>query len=257
MSRVYLLAILITILFGSSCQKRPDPISNTTPPANTKPALRLVFENKVGAQALVLNTKNYINENGDTFNVSAYKYYISNISLFTENNIEYKENESYHLINESDKNSKTFTIQNLPETAYTKIKFMIGVDSSRNVSGAQSGALAPDNGMFWDWNTGYIMAKIEGFSPQASIYPNNLGIHIGGFKGQYATQRWVTLTLPVKAIINSDKASTIHIISDISEWFKTPNKIDLSTLFVVGSEGIEAKTIADNYADMFSIDHVD
>ncbi|OSZ82290.1 hypothetical protein CAP35_03210 [Chitinophagaceae bacterium IBVUCB1] len=256
MRKFVFLQFISILAFTSSCQKRPDPVNNTTPAAN-KSALKLVFENKVGTQALVLNTKNYLNENGDTFNVSAYKYYISNISLFTANNAEYKEPESYYLINESDSKSKSFTLSGIPDGNYTKIKFMIGVDSSRNTSGAQTGALAPDNAMFWDWNTGYIMAKIEGFSPQANIYPNNLGIHIGGFKGVNATQRWVVLTLPSVASITTDKASTIHIVSDVLQWFKSPNIIDFAQLSVVAKEGIEAKKIADNYADMFSIDHID
>jgi hypothetical protein len=36
----------------------------------------------------------------------------------------------------------------------TAIKFLLGVDSLKNVSGIQTGALDPAKGMFWTWNTG-------------------------------------------------------------------------------------------------------
>jgi hypothetical protein len=61
------------------------------------------------------------------------------------------------------------------------MEFMIGVDSARNNSGAQTGALDPTNGMFWSWSTGYIMAKFEGTSAQSPAAANALKFHIGGF----------------------------------------------------------------------------
>jgi hypothetical protein len=51
----------------------------------------------------------------------------------------------------------------------TGIRFLLGVDSARNVSGIQTGALDPARGMFWTWNSGYVMAKIEGSSPSAHV----------------------------------------------------------------------------------------
>ena len=60
---------------------------------------------------------------------------------------------------------------------------MIGVDSARNTSGAQLGALDPANSMFWSWNSGYIFVRMEGNSPQSTQPYNKLQFHIGGFKG--------------------------------------------------------------------------
>lgn len=254
MSRVYLIAILITILFGSSCQKRPDPIDNSNSKTGT---VKLIFENKVGAKTLVLETGKYINENGDTFKVNSYAYYISNISLVGTDNIETKENESYHLINEKESATKSFTISGLQYGQYNKIKFLIGVDSTRNVSGSQTGDLDPMKSMFWDWKTGYIMAKIEGESPQADTNSNNLVMHIAGFKGVNNVLKWVELSLPKTITLSENSVPEIHIVNDMNEWFKTPVTIKFSELHFVVSEGVKAKTIADNYADMFSIDHVD
>ena len=53
----------------------------------------------------------------------------------------------------------------LPEGDYTELQFLLGVDSLHNVSGAQTDDLDPAKDMFWTWNSGYVMAKMEGNSP--------------------------------------------------------------------------------------------
>lgn len=89
---------------------------------------------------------------------------------------------SYHLINEEGTASKSFSFFVMP-TQYNSLSFLIGVDSLKNVSGAQTGGLDPLNGMFWTWNTGYIMFKMEGNSPSSSVVNNKIEYHIGGFSG--------------------------------------------------------------------------
>lgn len=236
-----------------ACTKKPDPVTEVKQEPST--GFVLEFDNSVNNESLVYG-KYYLNENGDSFKVSAFKYHISNISLTGSNGETYTEVESYHLINHGNDSSKSFELKNVAEGKYVKIKFMIGVDSARNVSGAQVGALDPVNAMFWDWNTGYIMAKVEGFSPQASIYPNNLAMHIGGYSQPYSALRWVTLTLPTVAYSKTSRR-TIHIKADLAEWFKTPNLIKFADFSTVAKVGADAQKIADNYADMFSIDHID
>lgn len=250
MKKVYLLC-LVALVF-SACTKKPDPVTEVKPEPST--GFVLEFDNSVNNESLVFG-KYYLNENGDSFRVSAFKYYISNISLTGSNGEMYTE-ESYHLINHANDSSKSFVLKNVADGKYVKLRFMIGVDSIRNISGAQVGALDPANAMFWDWNTGYVMAKVEGYSPQASIYPNNLALHIGGYAQPYSALRWVTLTLPTVAYSKSEKR-TIHIKANLAEWFKTPNLIKFADFSTVAKVGADAQKIADNYADMFTIDHID
>lgn len=54
----------------------------------------------------------------------------------------------YFLIDASDAGSTTIALQALPGK-YDQVAFTIGVDSIRNISGAQTGALDPGKGMFW------------------------------------------------------------------------------------------------------------
>lgn len=243
--------LLFTILIAS-CDKKPVP---DTEDDITKATVNFEIDNRVGNAQLSLNDAWYTTANGDSLNITTYAYYISNIKLITSDGKEYVESESYHLIDESRSATKKFTIADVPDGNYTAITFMIGVDSTRNVSGAQTGDLAVEHGMFWDWDTGYIMAKLEGgFS--VSPLKDRLIYHMGGYAGDYSVLRTVTLQLPEQMVVSaSSEAATIHMKNDALEWFQTPVKVDISQVTSLG--GKDSKIFADNYADMFSIEHID
>lgn len=252
---------LISAWCLTGCRKRPDPVSPTIADTSGSGAadghLKIVFENVVGSVPLQLGTSVYTNAAGNTFSVSTYRYYISNIKLWRADNTFYSEPESYHLINEALSASKSFTIHDVPGGDYQRVSFIIGVDSARNTAGAQTGALDPMNGMYWDWNTGYIMAKLEGKSPQSAAIDSGIVFHMGGFGGQYSVLRTVSLQLPQLANVTENKTPSIHIKSDVLEWFRTPTVIDFTTDFAIVDVGKEAAAIASNYSDMFTVDHVE
>ena len=85
---------------------------------------------------------------------------------------------TYFLVNQDEEASMAIEMDSLPLGLYKSIKFMIGVDSTRNVSGSQTGALDPANGMFWTWNSGYIFLKMEGTSPVIPNTGHNFTFHI-------------------------------------------------------------------------------
>ncbi len=249
-----LTAILaVTLLLTGGCQKKDDPV---TPVVDNTPknALKVSIKNMAGNEPLALNSNWYQTANGDSLQVKVFSYFISNIKLTTADGKVYNEPESYHYVSESLPGTKSFLMTNLPEGSYTSITFMIGVDSEKNVSGAQNGDLSPTTGMFWDWNTGYIMAKLEGTSPQSDGYLGMVLMHTGGYKQPYNALRTVTLNAP----INISKGTlTLHLKADVLEWFKTPHLIDLKQLYLFNTDCADAVTIADNYADMITVDYVD
>ncbi|HYD21938.1 MAG TPA: MbnP family protein [Flavipsychrobacter sp.] len=253
---------LASVFCFTGCRKKPDPV----PPVliddggstATDGHLRIVFENVVGSVPLQLDTAVlYTNAAGNIFSVSIYRYYISNIKIWRADGTSYTELESYHLINEALASSKSFTLHDVPAGDYQRISFIIGVDSARNTIGAQTGALDPMNGMYWDWNTGYIMAKLEGKSPQSAATDSGIVFHMGGFGGQYSVLRTVSLQLPQLANVTENKTPSIHIKSDVLEWFRTPTVIDFTTDFTITDVGKNAAAIASNYSDMFTVDHVE
>jgi hypothetical protein len=247
-------------VLAAGCRKKDDPVDpgpGPTPVDSSVSTLRISFNNVVGNQGLVLDNNWYVNENGDSFQVNIFKYYISNISVTRDDDSVFKEPDSYHLIDQSVNASRSFLLSKVPRGNYKKITFLIGVDADRNTSGAQTGALDPANTMFWDWVTGYIMAKIEGISPSSTVPTKNIAFHMGGFQGPSNVLRWVTLTFPSDAAVQVGGTPNVHILADVLEWFKTPNLIDFEQVNNISQAGPEAAAIADNYADMFTVDHID
>jgi hypothetical protein len=140
----------------------------------------------------------------------------------------------------------------VPVGTYTSVSFIIGVDSLRNCSGAQTGDLDPSKGMFWDWTSGYIMAWLEGTSPKSPASGQKIIYQAVGFSGQDKVMRNVTLSFGGNgASVTSDHIPEIHISSDVNEWFKTPSTISINSMPTVAIPGPSGHLIADNYADMF------
>jgi len=254
------LMILISAITVISCRKKDDPVVIIDPPGGpvdtTAGSLKVSFQNVAGNLPLTLDNAWYVTAGGDSLKISDLKYYITNIVLHSDTG-QFVQPESYYLIDERDNQSKTWTIGNIPPGKYKNISFMIGVDSRRNTAGAQTGALDPAHGMFWDWNTGYIMAKLEAVSPSAPAPSNRLSWHIAGFKALQAVMRSVTLTFPAPVTVKSSTLKTVHINGDVLEWFKTPQTIRVADLPVIANAGADAAKVADNYADMFTIDRID
>ena len=244
--------LAIAVLAISSCRQKDDPAT-----AAASGNFKLQFTNSVGSAKMVIGNDWYVNANNDSFKIWIYKYYISNIVLHGTDGSSFAEQEGYHLVDEADPATCKFSISNVPAGKYSSITFLIGVDSLHNVSGAQTGDLDPMKGMIWDWNTGYIMAKMEGYATTAPTIDHHFAMHIAGFKGDYNVLQTVTLQFPEPAIVGGDKAPNAHLFCDALEWFKNPAVIDIASYSNVTVEGKKAKQIATNYADMFRVDHID
>jgi hypothetical protein len=147
-------------------------------------------------------------------------------------------------------------IKKVPAGSYTSINFLIGVDAPRNTAGAQTGALDPMNDMFWGWNTGYIMAKMEGHSPQSSEQTNKIVYHIGGFEGKDNALRTVNLTFPTAANCTQNHIPILNLKADLGAWFASPNFDNFNNSNVITGITAESSAIADNYANMFTVTSV-
>lgn len=225
---------------------------SSAPPPNTA-SLQLSFSNLVNGQPMVLRTANYVNAAGESFNITMFRYYVSNFSLTTTGGEEITLTPEYFLVNEDKDSTKVINLQNLPSGTYRSITFLIGVDSARNNSGAQTGALDPVNGMFWTWNSGYVMAKLEGTSPVSTMPANLVEFHIGGFKGANNSLRRVQLTFPAAVQLGQNGHADFKISADAYTWFDQPNRISFQQLPSCTSAGAQAAAIADNYKNMFTI----
>lgn len=245
---LWMMAICI---FLSACQK--DVSSNNGSQASGN--LQIHFQPIVDSYPLVFG-KMYKNSFAEDYSIKTFKFYIHAIELSNSqtNNIYRVEKNNHYLINPAD-TSASYVKISVPSATYNRISFVIGVDSIRNVSGAQTGALDPAQGMFWTWSTGYIMAKLEGNSPVAATPNNDIEYHIGGFKAGESVLRRVTLDFPglQKVDLKQGVHSNVTISANINSWFSSINPIHISQKPVSMTPGNLASQIADNYSRMFTV----
>lgn len=244
-------SLMIIVTAFTSCQKE---LSTSNPAVNGVYNLNISFKPVVDGQPLLFG-ETYHNVFGETYKVTAFKYYVYDIRLLNTdlNMISQVGKDEHYLVDASAASGSMISAKPVAHT-YNRISFKVGVDSSRNFSGAQTGSLDPAKGMFWTWNSGYIMAKLEGSSP-LSVQPNNrIEYHIGGFKDPDNVVKNITLDFPSSRPVRflPGSTSTINITANVNAWFN-PNEIRISTNAVCMTPGELAKKIAANYAGMFAV----
>jgi len=243
--------LVIPVLFAIFSSFHQKKIFNQ----NISASVKIIFINNIKENKIVLNDSTYTNPFGEKYIITKLRYYVSNVELQRADNF-FKEKNSYHLIDESKTESQTINLM-IPEGKYTQLQFLLGVDSLHNVSGAQTDGLDPTKDMFWTWNSGYVMAKMEGNSPDSKLVNNKFEYHIGGFSGQYNVLKKVQFNFPLTtAIFKAGKTYTFVIDADINTWWQNLHDIKISEHPSITSPGINAKNLSDNYANMFHIEKV-
>jgi hypothetical protein len=202
--------------------------------------------------------KTYNNFFGQPFKVDNFKFYINSIKLINVDSGKVFEisDDKYFLVDCTNPDTVKARIQiSVLPFKYNRIAFTIGVDSARNVSGAQTGALDPALGMFWTWNTGYVMAKLEGTSPTSTAPGNRFEYHIGGFKEPDNVIKEVTLLFPFGQDVDLQpgKTTEMTIAADVYDWFYNPHDIRLDVVSFIHSPGPLAKSVSENYSKMFTV----
>lgn len=192
-------------------------------------------------------------DNGDTLNFTKLRYYISNIVLYGTNGTNYMEPESYHIVDlDHSIMSNELELKDVPSGSYSGISFMIGVDSTRNVSGAQTGALDPANEMFWSWNNGYIFLKAEGST--SSDVNENFIYHVGGFSGPNSALNSKDFSFNGSYLdVTKNTLPTTHIIARVDKIWDA--NFTTSALNDIHMPGQMAGVLAGNFAAGFRFDH--
>lgn len=196
---------------------------------------------------------------GEDFNVDVFRIYLGNFALMDEGDVPVANfPDHYHLIDVYDSASLSIELKGNAK-AFRRLRFQIGIDSIRNVSGAQTGALDPLNGMFWTWQTGYIHAKFEGASVASPRPDKTFTYHIGGFRQEQDTKRVIELDLPVPNAWVLDRIGSTEITMDmdINAWFSAVHDLPIAAQAQVMQPGPQAVKYADNYAWMFSLENIE
>lgn len=235
--------ILILIFFFSS-------ISFAGNPSDNKGVLRVVFKHFANGKEIVLRDSLYKNSSGETYSIKKLRYYVSNIKV---GNSTFKNDEqNYHLIDL--KGSTTFDLP-LDAGIYNSFDFLLGVDSLRNCSGSQTGALDPVKDMFWTWNSGYVVFKLEGASSSSNADLNRIEHHIGGYRFGNNVSTSISLTNE-KIVVNKDKVTELLIYVDLDKYWSSTNQISIADDAMCTLPGELAKKIASNFPNLFSVESI-
>ncbi|MEP6628244.1 MAG: MbnP family protein [Ginsengibacter sp.] len=223
---------------------------------NSVGAVKIIFINMVKNYKIALRDSVYTNSFGENYTINKFRYYISNIS-FKGAEKNFGEKNSFHLIDESVLESQSFSFS-VPEGSYSSLNFLLGVDSLHNVSGAQTGELDPAKDMFWTWNSGYVMAKLEGNSPSSSLVNHKYEFHIGGYSGKYNVLKNIELHFPENKTIKvtAGQEIEIQIVADVDTWWQNTNDIKIAERANIMTPGKFALAISENYANMFHIEKI-
>jgi len=252
---VYLSLMLAVLFQSSACRKTP-----TEPdlgPPKSKDVEIMIKHNWADVNVPAVLGENYLHpQTNETVNFQTCRYYLSNFQFRKTDGSWWSHPFSYNLISLSDNPNYAFSLPDLPFGTYDAVRFLIGVDSARNVSGAQPFDLAPSNGMFWSWSSGYIMIKFEGSSPQAAL--NSFSFHIGGFKDSDNTNttRWKEISLADSPfIVSGQNNPKLKLFTDLSKAWDDGNLLfDVSSFH---SASTRAQYMADRFQEAFSLDGVE
>jgi hypothetical protein len=216
------------------------------------PSLQLSFTHMMGSQPLVRKQVTYTNPAGEPFTISRFRYFLSNFSLESVTGEVVVLPPAYFLVDDAIDTSKIIRLDSIPAGRYKRIRFLVGVDSIRNMSGVQSGALSVESGMFWTWNSGYIMAQIEGHSPVISSPTQEFLFHAGGYKSKDGVLKSVSLPLPQPVTVAAYRQPRIHLTADVEKWF-LPDTVSFKKIAVIMAPGAKARQVAGNYQHMFRV----
>ncbi|MBK9961900.1 MAG: hypothetical protein IPP06_11400 [Saprospiraceae bacterium] len=261
---IFFISSILLFSTITSCDKSEDNIVGTG-------TVTVEFDNRANGAALLLN-KDYVNEKGETMNFSTFNYFVSNFSLVRNDGSIYvvPKDSCYFLIKEDGGSNPEISLNNIPAGDYKELRFIIGVDSLKSVSPASErvGALDPAGeaaGMYWAWNSGYIFVKAEGTSPQAPLDTNSntrrFRYHIGLFGGVTSPTINNIKSISIHdhhgdvATVRSNISPNFHLKVDIMEMFKSPTTVSVAQYPTVMVNPYSA-TIANNFADMFTLDHI-
>lgn len=188
---------------------------------------------------------------GEKMTFTTFKYYVSNIRLVNKDGSKVEFPDSYFIIDAGGSNQ--IILDNVKGGEYTGVELMMGVDSVRNESGAQTGALDPMNGMFWSWNSGYIMIKAEGTSPDAES--GNFSFHLGGFKGENKVQTHKNFSFGTDVLtVDGDREAEIHILANVARLWHSAEKIAVRSKMQM--PGPVAKSMSADFYEGIRFDHI-
>lgn len=208
----------------------------------TMAQVNICFKPMFGNEKLDLNNPYYYLNPTDSIHIENLQFYISNIELYKNNQLVFKEKNSFHLLNVADSISLKLPLISNSNLIFDQIRFNIGIDSITNYGGAMGGDLDPTKGMYWTWQNGYINFKLEGKSNLCTTNNNEFTFHLGGYLFPFNTLQNIQLS--------TNNLHNIEINIALDKWF---SGIDLKKQNHIMSPSNDAVLLSNKLLTIFFV----
>ena len=253
------LILLCLALMTASCTK-PKGYGN----------LDVKISYSANGKPLIIDTlAYYTNEAGNHFLVTEIQWFISKITLVSEQGDEYvlghreantlftTAQEHIFYIDTNIPESQTLEVAELLCGHYTSMCFTFGLDETDNQTGLF--ANPPERDMFWPepLGGGYHYMKLNGkyLDENGTLIP--LNIHLGIGQNEELSQfyqNYFTVELPLDFDIEENHDNRIFLDMNIDNWFRSPHVYDFVTDGSAIMQNQTAQTkLKENGSDVFSI----
>jgi hypothetical protein len=175
--------------------------------------------------------------------ISQLKFYLSQFQFIKNNKIVYSEQNSFHLLDFSQKETLNIKLSVPENIDYDTFQFFVGVDKETNNNGISDGDLDPSKGMYWSWQTGYINIKIEGKSKECNTRKNEFAFHLGGFLDDSYTYNSIGFSIKNK--------DSISIGLDLEKLF---SEVDFSKKCQIMIPGMSAVVLQNQFSKIFNVE---
>jgi hypothetical protein len=217
--RILFLSIIFSV-FLFSCEEEEQTVLENA-------QISFQFKHYYKSQVLEIRADNnliYTTETQNNWNVKSLKYYVSKIIVYKDSGESYDVN-MYKFINLSETNSiiSDYILKDIPDGRYTKISFIFGIDSARNLSFALENN-TENNSMEWpsQLGGGYHIMMMDGVFLNNQNQLSGYGIHLGKQGNQ------VKLEFPIEYTAKAGAKATIQLNMNVDQWLDGFNKINLN-----------------------------
>lgn len=137
----------------------------------------------VGKQVVELNQTLQLNDH--SFQLKQVRFYLSKFEFYQDDQLVAGDSVTAYLVDLEMDSTRKLSFPQINVLRVNKIRFLFGIDSMTNTSGAMPGALDPMHGMYWSWQSGYINCKLEGtfLTPKQEAFQLHLGGYAAPFSG--------------------------------------------------------------------------
>lgn len=211
------------------------------------------------------------NESGEfdlQYEFSRLRYWVSNVTLITEQGEEFLVPNSYYLIEENNpipvqdgsfdkvypaNKREEVVLTGIPVGDYKAVKFHVGVEPKYNDNlTLQVGELTPLNGMAkdnWMWFTSYIFTSISGKMTWVKSEPESKNFFWETGSNEFYGQKEIQFDQPIT--ISSENSSKINLELDVKKVIE----FDLPWVNnVIGATNPELmETLTTNYLESFTL----